>query len=455
MVRTYQHAEAYLNSFINYEKKPFFPYKKSLKLERMHLLLEHLKVDFKNIKAIHIAGTKGKGSTAEFCASLLAARGYRVGLYTSPHFFDFRERIVIIEASGTNADRRVHAGKHFITRAQVLQIVKTIKPVIDTMIAERKDGRVSFFELYTAIAFIYFLKMKTDFVVLETGLGGRLDATNVIHPLVSVITRIDYDHTDKLGKKISQIAYEKAGIIKQNIPVVAAAQKTAALHVIEKKCRGVHAPLFIAGKDLKTTHVKISPNVTRFDFHFNGMTVKNAAISLKGKYQVENAALALAAVALLPKQAKRNEMICYREGLKNAYLPGRFEAVKQEPLIILDIAHNPVSFQALREALAVYYPHREIILIFACSQDKDAKGMLAQISYKKLILTRFHNPRAFAPEDIKKITGKKDACIASNIKEALRCADAMYNRNSLIVISGSFFLVSEAKEIVQPVKKKI
>ncbi|UCG35846.1 MAG: bifunctional folylpolyglutamate synthase/dihydrofolate synthase [Candidatus Omnitrophota bacterium] len=436
-MKTYKEVTTYLDSFINYEKKPFFPYHKSLKLERVRSLFNALDIAYGKLKVIHIAGTKGKGSAATFCAYMLAASGIKVGLFTSPHLFDFRERIVVFK-------KRREQVLHFkISKKDVAKILRKLKPAIDKFKKTIKFEEPTFFEVFTAIALEYFLEKKVDVVVLETGLGGRLDATNVVNPLISIITHIDYDHTDKLGKRLSQIAYEKAGIIKKGIPVISDSQRKAALGVLREQCNKMEAPLFIYGKDFSAKHIRLKNNYTAFDFQFSIQKVRNAKVYLKGKYQVQNAALAVAAISFI----KENSAI--RDGLAQTHLEGRFEIAKRNPLIILDIAHNPVAFSVLKDNLKTYFPSKKVILIFAASKDKDIEGMLKNLPFSHLILTRFNNPRSMEPFQIQRQTKIRDAFIAPDIKGALAIAESLYNKDSLILVSGSLYLVAEAKKLLQ------
>lgn len=440
MINNYKEAENYLNSFINYERRPFFPYKESLKLKRAYNLFEYLSIPYQQLRAIHIAGTKGKGSTAYFCSFLLAASGYEVGLYTSPHLFDFRERIAIVQSS------KLKVQISLISKRDVVRIVEDFRLKLKKLRLSPELGKISFFEIYTALAFKYFLEKKVDLAILETGLGGRLDATNVVKPFVSVITHIGYDHTDKLGKKLSDIAYEKSGIIKEKVPVVCSSQETSSLAVIKNKCRLKKSSLFLLGRDFMAFNIRLKKNYTLFDFEFKDVRLKNLKISLKGKYQVENAALALAACCLLRKKELIRQKLNFRQGLRDLDISGRFEIVSRNPLIVVDIAHNVSSIAALNDNLKTYFPSKKIILIFSCSQDKDAKNMLRKISYSHLILTRFNNPRSFEPDELRKMSPRKEAYIADSIKEAFRKALELYTSDDwAIVISGSLFLVSEAK----------
>lgn len=444
MINKYKQANSYLNSFLNYEKKSFFPYKRSLNLERMYLLLKQLRVPYQRLKVIHIAGTKGKGSTAHFCAYLLAASGLKAGVFTSPHFFDFRERIKIVKKKQTG-----EIVENLISKADLVKIVEGLKRKTIELKLPENLGQVTFFEFFTALGFKYFLQKKVDFVILESGLGGRLDSTNVINPLVCIITHIGYDHMDKLGKKLSEITSEKAGIIKEGVPLICSSQRPESLRVIKNKCKSKDAMALFLNRDFKIKNLRVKRKYINFDFDSDNFSVKALEISLKGKCQAENASLAVAAVSLLEKRGIISKKINYKSGLKHCFLPGRFEIINKVPLTIVDIAHNVSSFSVLKESLKIYFPNKEIILIFSCSRDKDAGRMLKAIDYSWLILTSFNNPRSFSVLELKRIINEKSAYLADNVKEALRLAKDIYRKDCLIVVSGSIFLVSEAKRILQ------
>lgn len=441
-INNLEDAKNYLDTFINYEKKTDYPYVKTLKLKRVERLLKGLNIDYTKLKSIHIAGTKGKGSTATFCANLLASAGCKTGLYTSPHFFDFRERIQIL-------DKRPGIKSNLISKEDVVRLIKEMQPQLEKLRFSRELGALSFFEVYTALAFKYFLERNVDFVVLETGLGGRLDATNVTSPLVSIITHIGYDHMDKLGTTLAEIAQEKAGIIKKNVDVISAHQTPAAYQIISAKAQRMKSRLFVFGKAFKSSQAYLNSRHTGFDFTFGKKTIKDLKIFLKGRYQIENASLGLASVFLLKQKGQISGNLNFKDAMRASFLEGRFEVLKKKPLVVSDVAHNELSFSVLFDNLKLYYPSKKVILIFAASNDKDVKKMLKKIKYKHLILTHFNNPRSFNPQEIKKICDIKGAFMAENINKALEIGKQLYNRNSLILISGSLFLVSEAKKLLQ------
>lgn len=444
----YKQIRQYLDSFINYEKQADFAYCRVLKLERMKELLRRCDIACEKLKVIHIAGTKGKGSTAHFCADLLAGAGYKVGLYTSPHFFDFRERIILkYGGEGSKPSRMIN---QMIPKKDVVRIVGEIIPYLEKLRFSPKLGKLSFFEVYTAVAFKYFVEKGVDFAVLETGMGGRLDATNVVTPLVSIISSISYDHTVNLGTRLRDIAFEKAGIIKSNGLVVCSQQRTAAQKVIKKQCRQMNADLFIYNRDFFATGIKFKRDYSVFDFKFNDDQNRGVKISLKGKRQVENACLGLAAMGLLRQKGFISGNLKIHNDLRNTVLNGRFETVCRSPLVVLDVAHNPDSFLVLGQNLKDYFPERSwIILIFAACKDKDIKRMLSNFSYSSLILTKFNSPRCFDPKELKDKYKLKQAVISQGIKEAFDLAGRIYQSKAIIVISGSFFLVSEAKRILK------
>ena len=451
-MKNYKAVKNYLDSFINYEKKPFFPYKRSLKLQRVRKLFECLNIAYSKLNVIHIAGTKGKGSTAQFCSHILASSGMKIGLYTSPHFFDIRERITIKSLTKDNRSSKLMVKDKRISKEAITKIVNKIKAKLDKLKEKKAISEVTFFELLTASAFKYFIEKGVDLAVLETGLGGRLDATNIAKPSTCIITHIGFDHTDKLGKSLEEIAYEKAGIIKKGIPVVSAHQRRQVLREIKKRCKKVKAPLYVLGRDFSIKNVRMKTKYTVFDFIFGNVRLKNVKIKLKGKHQVENAACALAAIILLKKQNLITQHIELNNALSDVYFGGRFDIERSSPLIITDIAHNPSSFLALSDTIKAYFPKRRVILVFAASSDKDIMSMLQNIDFSYIIFTAFSSPRAMSPWQLRAKTNMDQALIADNIGQALALAKKLYTKDSLIIISGSFFLVSEAKRLLKSKK---
>lgn len=450
----YRETVAYLDSFINYEKKTDFVYDRTLKLDRMRRLLQGLAIECDGLKAIHVAGTKGKGSTATFCATILAHSGYTVGLYTSPHFFDLRERIKIFRPVRKKDPYEKNGSvirESLIAKPDVIRIISEFRPYLEAL--RRKDPRdiPTFFEIYTAMALRYFSEKKVDFAVLETGLGGRLDATNVVMPLVSVLNTIDYDHTHVLGRSISAIAREKAGIIKDGVSVVSVVQRKRALAEIRKTAKIHRSRVFLQDKDFGFKNVKLRDDFSQFDFFIGEEEWKGLKVSMRGAYQIPNAALALAALTILKKQGLIDAVLNFKEGLKNSFIEGRFETLRGDPPVIVDVAHNPAAFKVLGKSLAEYYPQKKIIFVFGAARDKDIKNMVCHIPYWRVVLTPFSNPRSISSSEIAKKVGLHDAWHAENPREALNTAlsFAESDKNTVIVVSGSLFLVADVKKVLK------
>ncbi len=440
-MNSYKRAEKYLGSLINYEKLKSFSYRNSFKLERVEKLFKALGVDASKLKAVHIAGTKGKGSTANFMASVLAFSGYKTGLYTSPHFDSFRERIVLTFPSKEKLKYKL------IPKQDLSILVSGLKEKVEKLSSNVAE-EVSFFEAYTAIAFKYFLKEKTDFSVVECGLGGRLDATNLLCPEVSLITRIGFDHTLQLGRRLTDIASEKAGIIKRNIPVIVSLNSRKVSDILVKRAKSLNASLFLYGRDFTVEKVRFYLNLTSFDLRSSLGVLRGLTIRMKGKTQVENAALAAFSFLVLKKKYPISGEGIYR-GLERMKISGRFEAKKFRGRdIVLDIAHNPSSFKSLSDNIKEYFPEKKIVLIFGCSKRKDYRKMLRDFPAEKIILTRSSNPRALSPEEINKAVKIRSAKVIENISDALNSALCSLGQNRVIVVSGSVFLVAEIRRMI-------
>ncbi len=431
---TYEQAIEYIESFIDYERisAPYDPF--GWKLERVELLLELLGNPHYRLKAIHIAGTKGKGSTSAIVSSILKSAGYKVGLYTSPHLVTFRERIVIND--------------QMISKEQVCEMVEYVKPYIEKLRQQEGTiGKISFFDVYTAIALLFFDIQKVDFAVVEVGMGGRLDATNVVNPLVSVITPISYDHMLSLGNTLTAIAGEKAGIIKENSYVVSAPQEQEALKVIKETCKRKNSILFQVGQDF--VYEKTQTGAFN-EFNVYGIfgRYEHLTVQMLGEHQIINATTALGAIECLRFHKIKIPYISIKEGISNAKLKARVEVVQYNPIIILDVSHNSASAKALSETIKKTFGYQKLILILGVSLHKDVKGMgkyLCPIA-DKIILTKVDNPRAMSPEAIRDELKDlyDDFIIADNAQSAIQIARSIATPLDLICITGSFYLAGEA-----------
>jgi len=460
---TYPETTRYLEFFINYEKIPAYPYEESLKLERIKNFLAAIDNPQNTLKCIHIAGTKGKGSTCAFVAYILKAAGYKVGLYTSPHLSDFRERIRVFNRKSELSLRlclgRVNQKpqKDFegmISKNELTGLVEKLKPAIEKYNKNSKYGPLSFFEVYTTLAFIYFKEKKVDFAVLETGLGGRLDATNVVLPLVAAITPISYEHTQKLGNTLREIATEKAGIIKTaNLTVISAPQEEEAAQVIRNKCKEVGVRLYEAGRDIKYQKAEDKFSVKGIFDEYPDLKIR-----LLGSHQLINATVAVGIVEALKFYDFFVDAASIRKGLNNTIWPGRCEVISRNPLVVLDGAQNIASSGALKKAIRENFlcsvsasgrglkgKYKKLILVLGISNDKDLKGICAQLRglADEVVLTKANNPRATSPEILAKYFKGKKVYITNNVQEAREKTKAIAQKKDLILVTGSLFVVGE------------
>lgn len=369
----YNKALDYLYSFVDYSLKHISELAKAeFNLDRMFALMEELGNPQSKYPIIHVAGTKGKGSVSALCASALQASGYKTGLYTSPHLLDYCERIQI---NGVP-----------ISHEFMVELVEEVKPFV------AKIPKLTTFEITTALGFLAFAKQGVNAAVIEVGLGGRLDATNVVIPKASAITSLSYDHMAVLGDTLAKIAGEKAGIIKQGMPVVSAPQKEEALEVLEHVATEKNCPFVLVGKDVKFERLTSSLDGQELAVSFEQSDVR-LKIRLLGNHQVENAAIACAALKISGIPIS-DEAI--QKGFTQAKWPARFEVLRREAPVVIDSAHNRDSALRLRQTLDEYFPDRPVILIFCALEDKDISGMLEELKprLEKVVATRADHPRA-------------------------------------------------------------
>ena len=429
----YSEAEKYLQGLTDYEKSTSILYNAgNYDLRRMRLLLNALGDPHKGIKTIHVAGTKGKGSTAAMISSILISAGYLTGRFTSPHLFSWQERIAF--------------NNRPITKRDFARIASLVQPQVRTINAEARFGKLTTFEALTAMAFCNFREKKVDFQVLETGMGGRLDATNVIEePEVSIITSISLDHTQILGDTLAQIAGEKAGIMKQGCTVISAPQPAEVLAVIGDKSRELNTPLILAGRDISWENHGSKLDRQAFSVQSK---LRNYQISLPllGDFQMENAALAIAAIETLEKNGTAIDCTYIVRGLSTVKWPARLQILNRAPLLIIDGAHNPYSIRKVIESIKKYFHYKRSTVIFGSSQDKDIEGMAKELSgfSDHVILTSSPHPRAATTDFLAAIFHKSgiQAGVSENVGEALSCALSESKRDDLILATGSLFLAA-------------
>jgi dihydrofolate synthase / folylpolyglutamate synthase len=439
---TYQHAIEFLMSFQDLEKTPGQKYRdESYNLDGFRQLLNQLGNPQNSFKSILVAGTKGKGSTAAFIESSLRAQGLKVGLYTSPHLISFCERIKL-------------NGRSILER-DFAQRLDCLKPFLEKQkfnTGSKAGGRATVFEILTAMAFLYFQEMNVDWAVLEVGVGGRLDSTNVVNPRVSVITNISHDHTEILGDSLKEIAGEKAGIIRQDGLVVTAPQGAEALKVIMNRCRDLNARLFQVGRDVVFKISEQGPERLSMDLAGTFGKLTSVELGLSGDFQAENATTAFAALRALQFRNQQVGDPAIRKGFKDVFWPGRLQIVSRHPLTIVDGAHNDYSAYRLKKAIETLYPERSRILVLGISANKDIGGIVANLvpQSRLLVVTKAKHSRAASPETIKKETKKFSVPVieTETLSQALERAKELATPQDLVLVTGSLFLAGETLELL-------
>ncbi len=394
------------------------------KLERMDAALELIGNPHRRLRAVHIAGTKGKGSVAAILDSCLRAAGYRSGLYTKPHLVRLSERTRIDGAE--------------IPGAQMLDYIERLRAIY-----ERAGLALTFFEFTVAMMFLYFADAGVDIAVIETGLGGRLDSTNVVTPILSVITPIGFDHMEYLGHTIGAIAGEKGGIIKAEVPVVIGAREPDARLVLTTIAASRRSAVRLIERDF--SYRSQSP-AHRFDYHGLGLDLADLEIGLAGPFQHENGAIAVAALEALRAQGWAIGEDSIRRGLSDIYWPGRFDIVSRSPTVILDCAHNEMSIAALLETMTAEFGTVKPRLIFGCLADKDWAKMAAMLGprVRDVTLTRVTPKRPLEPENLLPVFS---AQVPARVeREPLRAVERVMSEirtDEVVLITGSVYLIGE------------
>ena len=402
-------------------------------LTQVEKILSAIGNPHKEIQAIHIGGTNGKGSTAAMMSSILQKEGYRVGLYTSPHLIRFTERIKV------NGEE--------IEEEEVAALAEWMRKEIE---AAGITPPFTFFDFTTAMALYYFKQKLVDLAILEVGLGGRLDSTNVVDPLISIITNIAKDHEEYLGKSVLRIAREKAGIIKKGRPLITAATQPQVLRLFSKVCEEKASPYLRVGKEFR--YVRIEDG----DFDYEGLNRKlwGIHLNLKGFHQVINATTALGAMEVLEDQGYRVSTEAMVDGLREVDWPGRMEMVSTSPRVILDGAHNPAGALVLKESLGKEFQYEHLILVIGIMKDKDIQSMLHLLAplADHIVLTQPHTDRATTPSLLKKALGQneKKAEIAEDLEEAIERGLSLTQKEDLLCITGSLYTVGEARAYFYP-----
>jgi len=420
----------YLNSFVNFESQLHKLGPEDFSLNRIRKFLDLSGIRLKDMKVIHVAGTKGKGSTCAFLASILQEAGCKVGLYTSPHLHKVNERIRVLDR-GNARSKDDFSGS--ITDEGLASILTDLRPF--AAVIQNEGNILTYFEVLTVAALSYFAKSGVEVAILETGLGGRLDATNAVDSSVAVITPVSLDHTRILGATLSKIAVEKSGIIKSSHQkVVIAPQEKEVMDILLARCR-----------EFGVEPVQVRPD-----------KYEDLKTSLKGRHQILNAATAIEVVQVLKTMGFKVSDQAVSQGLKHVRWSGRFELICQSPDVVVDCAHNAASAKALAQTLLDVYPHQRVLLVMGVSEDKDVQAICTALKDKvvRVFLTRADHPRAhiFKEEEAKGYFGNKLFEILESLPQALKKALEDAGPQDVVLVTGSVFVVAEA--IDQLVNKK-
>jgi dihydrofolate synthase/folylpolyglutamate synthase len=398
-------------------------------------MLELLSNPHSAYPSAHVAGTKGKGSTSAFIASILRAHGRKTGLYVSPHVLDLRERISV--------------NGEWVSEEEFARLTARLKPVVEKV--EKEMIPTTYFEILTALGMMYFAQEKVDCAVFEVGIGGRLDATNVVTPVVSVITTIGFDHMDKLGNTLSAIAGEKCGIVKPGVLVVSAPQLPEPMETIERICGERGSPLRVVGRD-----IRIADSPAGLCYETEKGRYEVAKLGIEGIHQRENAACAIAAAEEFDgANMIRLDKAAVAEGLASTHLRARFEVIEGKPVQLLDGAHNRESLRALVDSLKLRddLRGRRTVVVVGLAADKDLKGCLSILDEvaDEFILTRTTNPRAAEPRKLLEVLSEvstKKSRVVEQIPEAYRAGREAAGPDGLVIITGSFYLAGEVASAI-------
>jgi dihydrofolate synthase / folylpolyglutamate synthase len=439
-LKTYSTALNFLGEFTDYERLSRIGYNHiNFNMTRMQKILTSVNNPHRKYPSVHVAGTKGKGSTCHMLANMLQANGLKVGLYTSPHLTDVRERIAI--------------NGEMISENDFVTSLNKILPEVRECSAKSSP---TFFELMTAMAFSHFADEEVDIAIIETGLGGRLDSTNLIKPQLSVITPISLDHTNILGTTVEQIAAEKAGIIKNGVPILSAPQSPEVKQVLVAAAKLAKAPLLFTGEDIDFSYrfesSRLTGPHTRICLTTQRSRFEHLPVPLPGEHQAVNCGLALAVLDALKGKGFAIDDTLALEGLARTRISGRMELICNDPRILIDGAHNPASMEALIKTIGQHVSYDSMLVIFGCAADKDADQMLDQIAMgaDKVIFTKSDNLRSADPAELalrfEERTGRM-AQWTNTVSEAIRTAGSVVTRGDIICVTGSFCLAGDAKKL--------
>lgn len=430
MFHTYEEALHWIHSRLRLGIKPG--------LKRMEWMMEKLDFPERKLKVVHIGGTNGKGSTLTYLRNILQESGYKVGTFTSPYFEEFNERISV--------------NGEYISDADLVEAANVIKPLSDELEKTELGGPTEF-EVITAMSFYYFAQVHpVDIALYEVGLGGRFDSTNIVQPLLSIITSIGLDHTNILGETYEEIAFEKAGIIKEKTPIITAVKQKEALEVIQQKSKEENTSLYSLGDQFSIESHQSVMEGERFTIKTLEDVFEDLEISMIGQHQTENASLAVMASLLLRDPFAIQEKNI-RAGLKKAYWPGRFEIVSHSPYVLMDGAHNEEGINSLVNELEKRYSDKKINIIFAALHDKKLDNMIKKLDQiaDQITFVDFDYPRAAKAEDLFAISNSNQKTLNSNWKEAITESFKQLKNGEILVLTGSLYFLSQIKPFLKQI----
>ncbi|WLD92256.1 folylpolyglutamate synthase/dihydrofolate synthase family protein [Alkalihalobacillus sp. AL-G] len=432
-MKTYQETLHWIHELLAFGMKPG--------LLRMEHMLEELGNPEETLKCVHIAGTNGKGSTLTFMQCALEEAGYNVGTFTSPYIEQFNERISVNGSPISDDD--------------LIKVANEVRPITEK-VAATDLGTPTEFEVVTVLSIVYFAKyVELDIVLFETGLGGRLDSTNVITPLLTGITNIGYDHTAILGSTIEQIAYEKSGIIKPAVPLVTGADQREALNVINERAKRLGAPVYIANREYLTLDHRVLVSGEKFSVKTPDRIYQDLVTGMQGNHQVKNASMAIMMLELLSeKYGYKIDSQHINNGFSKASWPGRFEKMNDYPLIYIDGAHNKEGIESLKETMVSHFPKHRKRIIFSALSDKPVDEMLSVLydSIDHILFTSFDFPRASTAKELydKCRFDRKD--LEETYQLAITKEMGQMGENDLLIITGSLYFISAARNFLHEKK---
>ncbi|MCA0986234.1 bifunctional folylpolyglutamate synthase/dihydrofolate synthase [Guptibacillus algicola] len=433
MFNTYEEAVSWIHSLLNHGIKPG--------LERMEWMLERLGHPERRLKFVHVGGTNGKGSTLTYMRHILQESGYEVGTFTSPYIESFTERIAL---NGTP-----------IPENDLVEVCNRVYPIVQEA-SNTSLGSPTEFEVITLISFVYFGKIAyPDIVLMEVGLGGRLDSTNVIHPLVSVITNVGFDHMHILGNDLEQITFEKAGIIKSGVPLVTTAENDLVRNMLMETTKENNTKCYKLNEEFRLSNVMSTKDGETFTFHSPYRTIENVSIEMKGLHQVKNASAALMAMEYLRVfYGLHIEEDMIKRGLLNASWPGRFEHMLTNPDVIIDGAHNPEGIASLADTIRKRYPDSTIYTVFSAVGDKDIEAMLKPLYpiVSTITFTTFDFPRAVRASEQYKRCSFSEKAYEENWRTAVDAVMKKADEKDLVLVTGSLYFIAEVRSYLKSLK---